>query len=162
MAYSNWGAKVWRNGKPCPERCDVPVFREPIMKSNIGVRKFWAELLRLKEEGKLENGDFRLHPHHCVLGEGPVRLAGYKNWGILYTVDDEAPVETTLGWGPIEDEFKYEYKGQRYKVFAKGQDDRVLLRFEEPDGTVWHAVSGYTLGEGFGYWEEEAVEEGWK
>jgi len=173
MAYNNWGAKVWRNGKPYPERCDVPVFRDPIVGyDKPGVQKFWGEILRLKEEGKIlkEEGeleDFRLHPHHCVLGEGPVRLAGYKDWGVLYTVDDPAPVVTNLGWGDgfeerQRDEFVYEYKGQKYKIFVEGQDNRVLLRFEEPNGTIWHAVSGYQLGEGFENWTNETVEEGWR
>jgi len=169
MAYGNWGAKVWRNGKPCPERCDVPVFREPIIGyDEPGVQKFWTELLRLKAEGKLAEGDPRLHPFHCVLGDGPVRLVGYKNWGKLYIIDSEKPIRSDLGLGEeyecTKEEFEHEYKGKKYKIFAEGREDpyRVLLRLEEPDGTVWHAVSGYTLGEGFDYWEEEAVEEGWK
>ena len=173
MAYNNWGAKVWRNGKPYPERCDVPVFRTPIVGfDKPGIQKFWSEISRLKEEGKIlkEEGkleDFRLHPHHCVLGDGPVRLAGYKDWGVLYVADDSAPVVTNLGWGngleeKRRDEFMYGYKGQKYKVLVEGQDYRVLLRFEEPNGTIWHAVSGYKLGEGFEDWINETVEKSWR
>ena len=105
---------------------------------------------------------------HCVLGNGPVRLVGYKDWGLLYIINSETPIKSKLGlneeYERVKEEFKFEYEGRKYKIFAEGRENpyRVLLRLEEPDGTVWHAVSGYTLGEGFDYWEEEAVEEGWK
>jgi len=169
MAYSNWGAKVWKDGKAYPERCDVPVFREPIVGyDKPGTQKYWAELFRLEFEGKLEEGDPRLHPCHCVLGDGPVRLVGYKNWGIIYVVDSEKPIRNDLGlndeWELTKDEFELEYDGKKYKIFAEGKDDpqRVLLKLEEPDGTVWHAVSGYQLGEGFEEWYNESIGNGWK
>ena len=67
MTYSNWGAKVFRNGKRMKNREDVGVYDEDEANLPSGMR-IWANLIKLRQK-KEEEVEWK-HAYHAVLGDG--------------------------------------------------------------------------------------------
>lgn len=138
MAYGNWGAFVYKNGERQPNREDATPYRE-------GLESGYHQVF---------SRDKGYDPHHAVLGNGPFRLCGYKNYPVLfldgkkedivfYRVDKEIDIDH---WEFSESNgIKGEWKG--YKFFAGG-DDPLYLEVTEPDGTKWAGECGYMMGAG--------------
>lgn len=153
MAYSNWGAFVYQGGKRRRDCEDVPVFGDRSAESSApsSVRIF-VNLLKLKETGKLEISPWWQHAHHAVLGDGPVRLCGYKSYPELWVLRNDAPERIDIKWDPWEDDGAREVSGEidGYRWVAEyGEDpERVEITLIEPDGSTWTARCGYCIGAG--------------
>lgn len=155
MAYSNWGAFVYRDGKRRRDCEDVPVFgdRSAELAAGSAVRIF-VNLLKLKEAGRLESSPWWQHAHHAVLGDGAVRLCGYKSYPELWVVRDGAPEKVAIDWDPWSPESPHGYlqagqiDGYKWQAEACCDPEAVELLLTEPDGTTWSARSGYCIGAG--------------
>lgn len=174
MAYGNWGAFVYKNNKRRKDKEDVGVFDTDEANVPTGMRIF-ANLMKNREKyGSSEQNKtpWHEHSHHAVLGDGPVRLVGYKSSPELFIQKPSGEVErvplpdVTYNDGCIKnasywfslydqtDEDKNNPEFKRYEGFytfsAKHFVGNCLkLRLEEPDGTVWTAVCGMEYGAGF-------------
>jgi len=165
MAYSDYGAFVKRNGKRRKDKEDVGVFDTDEAKLPSGQRIFANILKRQKETG--EDRKWYNHSHHAVLGDGPVRLCGYKQHAELWYIDDQTKEVVNFKLpeldypGAIKNAhftfFTYDKKGELtwddprhgdYKYEIKQYMNKVDLTFIEPDGTKWTARCGYMYGAG--------------
>lgn len=151
MAYSNWGAFVYRADKRRRDCEDVPVFgdRSSEVAAPSGAR-IWVNLLKHKPGEQLP----WQRAHHAVLGDGPVRLCGYKSYPEVWVLRDETPEKVEIDWEPWgrKGYEPYVRAGEidGFKWQAEyGQDpEHVGLILIEPDGTPWRAKAGYCIGAG--------------
>lgn len=155
MAYSNWGAFVHKDGERRTDREDVAVFGDDEKDLPSGVRIF-ANIMANRQ--KFPDGQVppHEHSHHAVLGDGPVRLTGYKNSPRLWHVEDDGsvaqvdltPFRTTDG-DPWDDHtYEGEYAGAHFR--ANQYDGNMIdLELVEADGAKWTSTCGYCYGAGF-------------
>ncbi len=119
MAYSNWGAIVYRNGERIHSHEDMA---------------------------------FGVDVYHAVLGDGPVRLCGYKHIPVLYLGDESVPMEEYAS-GPIDEgEYNPPVSGNvdGYEFTATPHSGNMIdLYLREPDGTVWTSTCGFEYGAGW-------------
>ena len=82
MAYSDYGAFVYRNGERRRDKEDAPLFAtdEETFGADINTipsgARIWVSLIHAKETGQELN--YLNSIYHGVLGDGPVRVACYK------------------------------------------------------------------------------------
>jgi len=155
MAYSDYGAFVWCNGKRREDKEDVATFatdEETFGTSSENIpsgARIWASLLKRKEEGITD--DWINHIHHGILGDGDIRVMCHKQGlpaiyeatpdGIIkveYTDEDTDCYE----YGEIH----FEYKGYKF-LFKSGKP--YYAQMIEPDGTEWKCKYDYWYGAGF-------------
>lgn len=160
MAYSDSGAYVYKDGVRRTDREDVEVFDDQDKDLPPGARVFASLSRRLAatDAGGPEPG-WHQHSHHAVLGDGPVRLCGYKSRPELWAMTDDGPAlvnlkpfmadhdddgELIAGFGEwaghVFDISPAEIKGHPHQLIA--------LRLVEPDGALWTAHCGYLYGAG--------------
>lgn len=149
MAYSNWGAFVYKNGERRTDKEDVGVWDTDESDLPSGVRIF-ANIIKNRESG---SNDFSSHSHHAVLGDGNVRLCGYKDYPLLYTIlngkSEKIPLpfdydDQSEDTGVIEDD-----NGELYEwSYQHNGINRIYLRLKEPDGSIWTSTCGYEFGAG--------------
>lgn len=160
MAYSNWGAFVYKDGKRRKNREDVAVFNDDESEYPSGVRIFANILKNRAKYGDDEQGPpFYEHSHHAVLGDLEVRLCGYKSWPELYSTDKDGKVtQHTLPEAP-DDGYERDGEGDLeidgkiwHWKFHQYDGNMVDLELTEPDGSKWTSTCGYMYGAGF---EEE-------
>lgn len=153
MAYSNWGAFVRKDEERRPDREDVAVFNDDEKDLPSGARIF-ANLVKLRE--KYPDGNWPSHEisQHAVLGDGPIRLVGYKNNASLYELTDDGVV-IYVDLAPFkvadtdDDEAAYEGEYKGCKFAARGFDGNMIdLLLYEADGSFWTARCGYLYGAG--------------
>jgi len=121
MAYSNWGARVYRNNE---------------RHSNY------------EDESIIVDGK-RIGTYHAVLGGGNILLCGYKNYPVLFHINSESGELEKIDLTPFESCDGLEHKGviDGYKFSARQYDDnRIDLELEEPCGTIWTSTCGYGYG----------------
>ena len=149
MAYSNYGAFVYRNGERRKDKEDAPLFATSEEINNIpsGLRIF-ANIFHTK--GKLDFDPVRDYIAHGVLGDGPVRVQCYKQ-GVpdIYELMDTGeicrvpfPYDDPFEYGTIE----FNHKGYEF-IFTEGTPYFAFMR--EPDGTEWVCEYDYEFGAGF-------------
>ena len=158
MAYSNWGAFVYKDGARRKDREDVGVFDDDEKDVPSGLRIF-ANIIKGREK---YGSDPSAQPwfedsHHAVLGDGPVRLAGYKYKPELYRVAEDGTVadigfdqfETVLGdYGTVESS-RGEFEGCTFEVLLDDDTgNHIDLKLTEADGAQWTARCGYLYGAG--------------
>ena len=89
---------------------------------------------------------------HAVLGQGRVRLCGYKGSPILYvdgaSVDLEPYVTERDPFTNLPLTWEGEVEGYRFKADFDGYT-LIDLELTEPDGTVWTSTCGYEYGAGW-------------
>ena len=155
MAYSDYGAFVYCNGKRREDKEDVATFatdEETFGTSSENVAsgaRIWVSLLKQKEDGK--DVDWINYIHHGILGDGNIRVMCHKQGlpsiyeatengfeKIKYCDEDTDPYE----YDPIT----FEYKGYRF-LFESGKPYRAEMI--EPDGTKWECTYDYGYGAGF-------------
>lgn len=154
MAYSNWGGNVYKNGERRKDKEDVGVFDTEESNLPTGFRIF-ANILK---NNKNNNNDWYNHSHHAVLGDGPVRLCGYKDRPELWVIRDDKVEQVDIeipDWDDDNyDDFfngEIEINGQKWQweFNLDGDANKVDLTLIEPDGTKWEGFSGYGIGAGF-------------
>lgn len=164
MAYNNYGAFVFQDGKRRRDREDVAVFDDENNELPSGARIFANIQKRIADGHGAEGGGqpWWEHTHHAVLGDGDVRLAGYKNYAAeLYHRRPDGTVER-IGLEQFDPEWdgddvyqmvascRGEYAGCVFDIVADIDTVRRLkLRLVEPDGSVWEGECGAQFGAGF-------------
>lgn len=90
--------------------------------------------------------------YHAVLGDGHVRLCGYKDLPVLYVGEECVPTDE-YATGPIAaGEYCADISGSvdGYEFSAtQPSDGMVDLYLREPDGTVWTSTCGFKYGAGW-------------
>lgn len=130
MAYGNWGAFVYKDGVRMQAWEDQTPYKETQLENG-----YWQAF------GRTEG----INPHHAVLGEGRVRLCGYKCYPALFLDGGKIDIE-----GLYDDEIS-EQEGQLegYNWSYSKEDNAIELRLVCPDGSVWHSRCGYGIGAGY-------------
>ena len=163
MAYSDYGAFVYRNGERRRDKEDAPLFATD--KETFGAdintipsgARIWVSLIHAKETGQELN--YLNSIYHGVLGDGPVRVACYK-YGLPEIYDlgcKDGPKEIDYyDEEKVSSEdfeaFSFEFVASDYKTykFSFACDEPLYTaRMTEPDGTVWTCTYGYGYGAGF-------------
>lgn len=153
MAYSNWGAFVYKDGERRTDREDVGVFDDDEKDLPSG-QKIFANILKNMDR---QNDDFWNHSHHAVLGDGPVRLCGYKASPELYKIIGDKVEKVKIPTPDYEkDEWeisadgKVEIYGEAWEwKFNQYGGNKIDLHLIEPDGSVWNSTCGYCYGAGW-------------
>lgn len=125
MAYGNWGAFVYRNGDRMKDNEDASPFPK-------------------------REGDGFVETFHAVLGNGRVRLIGYKHTPKVYVDGVALNMDRFVVAKPgvdNDEEFVGEVQGYEFKA-AQHDGNMVDLWLKEPDGTQWNATCGYCYGAG--------------
>lgn len=178
MAYGDYGAFVWKNGKRRTDKEDAPTFASdeetigmPIGEIPSGER-IWMYLIKKKEEKSSESEmtkelqsnsleeqmvEWMNHPHHGILGDGNIRVMCHKQG--LPTIYEA----TENGFRKVEfseeklhpyeyDDIRFSYKGYIF-IFKSGydSDEPYYAGMIEPDGTEWECQYDYEFGAGFEY-----------
>lgn len=148
MAYSNWGAFVYKNGERRTDKEDVGVFDTDEKKIPSGMRIF-ANIIKNQNNN---NDDWYNHSHHAVLGDDIVRLCGYKCEPELYIVENNKIKSISL---PESYEENQQEKGEVIVdnkewiwEFRKFNGNMIDLKLIEPDRTEWTSRCGYCYGAG--------------
>ena len=149
MAYSNWGAFVYKDGKRRSDKEDVGVFDTDESSCPSALRIF-ANLLKTQETFPEGEAPWFLHSHHAVLGDDEVRLCGYKDWAELWVCSNGKPERVKLDCDEVDrysDEVCLEEQTWKYSYITHN-DNMIDLELAEPDGAVWSATCGYLYGAG--------------
>lgn len=156
MAYSNWGAFVHKDGVHREDREDVGVFDADEADIDSGLRIF-VNIAKNRERYPDGNPPAHTHSQHAVLGDGPIRLVGYKSYPSLWHAKDDGDVITIelvpyLVRGGEDDygddtEYAGTYEGCTFRAYQY-DGNMVDLELTEADGSQWAAKCGYLYGAG--------------
>ena len=162
MAYSDYGAFVYRNGERRQDKEDAPLFAtdEETFGADINTipsgARIWVSLMHSKKTGR--ELDWLNSIHHGIVGDGPVRVLCHK-YGLPEIYDlgckdgpkkiDYYDAEKT-GSDDFE-AFSFEFVASDYQTykFFFDHDDTYTVEMTEPDGTLWTCTYGYGYGAGF-------------
>lgn len=153
MAYGDYGAFVWLNGKRREDKEDVATFasdEETFGTSSENVpsgARIWVSLLNQK--GK--DVDWINYIHHGILGDGNIRVMCHKQG--LPTIYEA----TEKGFEKIKycdenidyydyEPISFEYKGYEF-YFESGEP--YYAEMITPDGDKWECNYDYGYGAGF-------------
>ena len=155
MAYSDYGAFVWKNGVRREDKEDVALFatdEETFGTSSENIpsgARIWASLLHRKKSGELSNWITSIH--HGIMGDGDIRVMCHKQ-GLpqIYEATEDGINEiqfkdADIHWydyNPID----YEYKGYKFHFESNKPYYAEMI---EPDGTKWECKYDYAYGAGF-------------
>lgn len=139
MAYGNWGATVYKDGKHFPSREDAVMYEEEdLIKRKRGLFK----------ENKKGNGMY-----HASLGNDSFRMVGYKCHPSLFFKGESVDMTKFV---KEEDEYgsatvvEGEYEGYIFTSHLNGDyGNKISMYLKEPNGTVWTAECGYGIGKGY-------------
>lgn len=170
MAYSDYGAFVWKNGVRQEDKEDVPIFDAGVELAYPHSFRVFANIINNKNNGR---GEWWQQCHHGVLGDGAIRVGCYKQgfpsvW--KRTQDGSAmqiPMNDIVELCGSSCEGVVEYDGEKYFGYdysASFSIDGYTFEFFgdsrrtapgyhatmiEPDGTVWKCSYDYGFGAGF-------------
>lgn len=161
MAYSDYGAFVFKNGERRRDKEDVAAFASDeetfgTDSANIpsGARIF-AYILNRKDGANT----WLDYIHHGIMGDGPVRVICHKQ-GLpgIYEATEDGIKKVEYHPDDIDcydyEPFEYEYKGYKFKFTAADfHGSPYIAEMTEPDGTHWRCE--YDCGYGAGFEDEE-------
>ena len=154
MAYSDYGAFVYKNGERRRDKEDVALFKsdeETFGESSENIpsgARIWVFLA--KHGGGLPWTDCI---HHGIMGDGDIRVMCHKT-GFPRIYERIGEDINDIDYHPMPDNFDapegspiyYEYKGYKF-IFKVGEPN--IAEMIEPDGTYWRCEYGYLYGAGF-------------
>ena len=159
MAYSDYGAFVYKNGERRRDKEDVALFNsdeetfgEDSANISSGAR-IWAYLYH---RGSRED-TWIDHIHHGIMGDNAVRVLCHKQ-GLPQIYEATADGIKEIPYIPEgTDHFDYntvefEYNGYKFK-FTEGKP--YVAEMTEHDGTEWKCEYDYQFGAGFENDDEE-------
>lgn len=153
MAYNDYGAFVWLNGKRREDKEDVAMFatdEETFGTSSENVpsgARIWVSLLNCKDK----NVDWVNSIHHGILGDGNIRVMCHKQ-GLpsIYEATEGGFIEVKYcdeDTDPYDYEpISFEYKGYEF-YFEKGRP--YYAEMITPNGDKWECKYDYMYGSGF-------------
>lgn len=156
MAYSDYGAFVYQNGKRRTDKENAPafassqeIFGDDINNIPSGACIF-VSLLKAKDDGR--ELSWLEHIHHGICGDGNIRVVCHKQGlpEIYEATDDgiqniEFCDEDKVDWYEYEP-FSFEYKGYHFRLEP---GTPYVVDMNEPDGTHWRCEYDYEYGAGF-------------
>ena len=176
MAYSDYGAFVYKNGERRRDKEDVGVYDTDEANLPSGLR-IWANIIKNRDDG---NDQWWRHSQHGVMGDGLVRVACYKQgFPSIYVWrdgDDEPHCFTDEelmahnGWtldNPWIQVWEHDGRAEPYiegypdysisftvpglegYEFYYTHDDHYYAIMREPDGAEWECSFDYWYGAGF-------------
>lgn len=155
MAYSNWGAFVYKNGERRTDKEDVGVFDTDEGSLPTEMRIF----VNIYKNQSNKNDDWSNHSHHAVLGDDIVRFCGYKSNPELWAIINEKPERVLLpkidydcddAWELHDQSGELEVDGKVWKWwFNQYNENMINLKLIEPNGDIWLSTCGYQYGAGF-------------
>lgn len=153
MAYSDYGAFVYKNGERRPDKEDVALFNsdeetfgEPSENIPSGAR-IWTYLLHRNAD----HNAWTDHIHHGIIGDGPIRVMCHKQ-GLpqIYELSEDGCKEVQYPQNETDhyeyEPITFEYKGYKFR-FTSGKP--YIAEMTEPDGTTWRCEYDYLYGAGF-------------
>jgi len=161
MAYSNYGATVYRDGKPMHENCDVTI--KQVLGEEDRYKNYLMHFIR-----KQEDLDFTDKMYHAVVGDGNsgVMVGLYKSYPCVFKMSDR-------GLKKVDFEFELEDEDIFNAIIEEGKDHKELVvnniivkltKIDKPDGIKceftdkeghqWTSKSAYCYGEGHEEWED--------
>lgn len=156
MAYSDYGAFVWHNGKRRTDKEDVATFASdeetfggPSESIPSGARIF-VSLLHQKNNNK--EVEWVNHIHHGIMGDGDIRVECHKQG--LPTIWEATPNgfekikycdDENTSWYDY-DPIEFEYKGHKF-YFESSKP--YYAKMTTPNGDVWECKYDYWYGAGF-------------
>ena len=143
MAYGNWGAFVYKNNVRQHNREDNTPYKEDERQAGYYQAFF-------------DDGE-SLGCHHATLGDGEIRLCGYKSTPILYDKGRAVDLLQFYDGEPeifedekyLPDEFELDFTYKNHKISIEKECNRVDLSLYEPSGTFWKSECGYCMGAGW-------------
>ena len=155
MAYSDYGAFVYKNGERRLDKEDVALFatdEETFGTSSENIpsgSRIFASLIHAKESGKLSNWETTIH--HGIMGDGDIRVMCHKQ-GLpqIYEATEDGVEEIKYHDDEVSffeyDPIDFEYNG--YKFYFEATRP-YFASMVEPDGTKWVCYYDYGYGAGF-------------
>lgn len=166
VAYSDYGAFVYLNGKRREDKEDVGVYDTDEASLPTGLRVYASIIKRAGVNDK-----WFTFLHHGVLGDGNVRVGCYKQgWPELYEREDGKDELTLYTFDYLSIKFGWddyrEYNGKRYPLYEYDKEFDFLgwhFRFRGDDnggtpkywatmirdGEIWDCSYDYMFGAGF-------------
>lgn len=157
MAYSDYGAFVYKNDERRPDKEDVALFatdEETFGESseNIpsGLRIFVSTLHQREANG--DNSSWTTRIHHGIMGDGNIRVMCHKQGRPqIFELNDSGEINEVEYCDIDTDLYEYgtitfEYKGYSFKFIEGSPYEAQMI---EPDGTAWHCFYDYGYGAGF-------------
>ena len=167
MSYSGYGGHTYLNRQRIPERSDCCIKPDGEMVSTPGALPEWDAFWSRADRQEMES---LMAPQavtgHAVLGSGHIKLALYKQTDIYVVINGARIISLDPGIDSIKAENPDENGIFSRSAMLIGKDTtaRVFwvitdnyyqyVELEEPDGSLWHGFSGYSVGPGFKEGEE--------
>lgn len=155
MAYSDYGAFVWKNGERREDKEDVAAFATdeetfgmPSEYVPSGAR-IWVSLIKEKKEGRDRTWINSIH--HGILGDTNIRVVCHKQ-GLpqIYEATDDGINEVSYLSEDVDyydyDPISFEYKGYKFN-FESGKP--YYAQMITPTGDNWECRYDYWYGAGF-------------
>lgn len=156
MAYGNWGATVYCDGKPLHKNCDTTI------KQVFGEDKQYPNyLFHYILKGTKRTYDITREMFHAVVGdkESGVIVLLYKSYvsRVFSVVDDKfeeidfKPRDKDWDWyddGDIE----IDVNGIKIVLDSTMDPEGAICEFKDKKGRQWKAKSAYCYGEGHREW----------
>lgn len=156
MAYGNWGATVYCDGKPMHKNCDATP--NQVLDNKEGYQFFLQHYIQKDlKENLFDN------MYHAVVGDkgAGVLVFLYKSWPSeiikLLGNDKYEIIRTKMDEKDFEwyesDGFKIDVHGIKIKLEPTESPEGVTCEFKDKKGRIWKAKSAYCYGEGHHGWE---------
>lgn len=171
MAYSDYGAFVYKDGKRRGDKEDVPVFgADEELEVGAGAR-VCVNILKNRDSG---NGEWWSYFQHGVMGDGDVRVSCYKQgFPSVWYIDDGGEVKELSTdeiielcgpecMGYVEEydgnrcfgytyDVDFEFKGcrMRFRSDEFGRTPKYSAEMVDSDGSEWECSYDYWYGAGF-------------
>lgn len=151
MAYGNWGAFVFRNGERMRDHEDATPYKEKEYPS--GYHQAFGILgIVIGPDGAavpVKKPDGELRCQHASLGDGRVRLCGYKCYPLLFLDGCEVDIERfRVGDDGSEEYSAYAGTVEGHDFRAERRENFVELYMKSPDGAAWTSTCGFEYGAG--------------
>ena len=167
MAYSDYGAFVYCNGKRRHDKEDVATFatdEETFGESSDSIPsgyRIWCYLLHQQENGTLEKlgeDDEMIswinHIHHGIMGDGPVRVMCHKQ-GLPSIYEFDGKSYKKINFEHNDKYYEYspidiDYNGHHFH-FESSTDDNIpyAAYMTDPEGNKWMCKYNCEYGAGF-------------
>lgn len=160
MAYGDWGAVVMRNGVRLPYRENVLPYVGDDVYGSLSIMKAFSL------------SDLNRHMH-AVLGDGMVRLCGFKSWPILFVDGAQLTDEQMNEYASRDKSWKIAtvLKNALYRgiigdvrfaaAFVRYDDHELVDLCLQENGNIWLARSGYNVGNGHTAYTDAMIADLW-
>ena len=150
MAYSNWGAKVWRDDVAMHNHCDVTV--RQALGIDVMPDTYWRNFLT-------QDDDPTKRMYHAVVGdqEGGLIVCLYKYAIATAFLCNDTSIEQAqipYGWIAADpQEGTFQCRGIPVEYESDNEPDNIYVTFTDKAGHRWRGTSGMYMGEGYEDWD---------